>query len=560
VDLPQLLLDLHRYFSTLGAAEVRRLSNNNDKPLRMVKTMLHTLCKIYGYQVADTIAAIPELQGLQAQPMIAMYADINLKSLAEIGMIAAREGAEDSIAGPPTPSSSVTGAAVAPPQALNMSGESHTYRDPAAIAPATATDVATVSEPRAQAAAPVLSHPSSRIASGVAGAHSSMSAEQSASNSSSRALGLASVPSDGQISMPTQPSAPQATHSHFSDAGSIASGSIKRAASSASGVPAAAVAANSTASAMSGGLSGGINDHSGRVSSASGGINSASGGINAQVQSGHIGTQPGAVHAASGSLGGRGDALSGPMKQSTSSGGVSGGIISEPGGNTSQAHSGSITAVPGGIQAQAARTSAASGVGNPFTSDGAHSASSGSLNAASGGIKAASGQLSGRRSSASGLPEAGDRIRRPSGDVSAPPSSISGDTSQVPAVDTIMGGAGVAQLNDSSSLARSLSAGVVRSNSGAMSNAANSGPLSARSGQPDTHRSGGADSDEEEEDPGSHPDHFLSRIARRVESGSGEQPQPLQSSNTVNTSPGRHNTIGPTMPEDLREKVCWINY
>jgi hypothetical protein len=109
VELPTLLLDLHRYFSTLGAAEVRRLSNNNDKPLRMVKTMLHTLCKLYGYRIADILASLPELRNLPAQPMIAMYADINLKSLAEIGMIPAREG--DAPAGPPTPSASTVAAA-----------------------------------------------------------------------------------------------------------------------------------------------------------------------------------------------------------------------------------------------------------------------------------------------------------------------------------------------------------------------------------------------------------------------------------------------------------------
>lgn len=403
VDLPTLLLDLHRYFSSLGASEVRRLSNNNDKPLRMVKTMLHTLCKIYGYRIADIITTLPELRDLQTQPMIAMYADINLKSLAEIGMIAPRDADE---AGPPTPSGAATAVPTAPPPALSSPSAAPALSSPSsAVAPGTpgagaspAGD-ADVIEPQVpplishsshsasglDAAAP--GHPTGAVyepqAPGVAAVNSSMSAERTASASaasslSSHALGLAGATSDGQQSLPTQTVALQTTRGQLSESGSAASGSFKRSVSSTAGAAAAVAAAttvaNGTGSVMSGG---------------------------------------------------------------------------------------------------------------------------------SGGV----------------------------------PSSGSG------------------------SLAKSGSAGLVQSNS-AMSGGANSGQLSARSTQPDTNRSGGADSDEgdpEEDDPAAHPDHFLSRIARRVESGGGEQPQPLQSSNTVNTSPGRHHTIGPTMPEDLREKVCYIS-
>lgn len=360
VDLPALLLDLHGYFSTLGASEVRRLSNNNDKPLRMVKTMLHTLCKIYGYKVADVISSL-NLRDSQTgqQPMIAMYADINLKSLAEIGMIVPRDAADDGVAGPPTPSGSATHAA-----------------NPAAPAAPSGTSPTRVTDPAAPQAPPLHN---------AAAVNGSMPAEPSAPGLSSHALGLATTASDGQHALPTQPPGQHAARSHLSESGSAAPESLNRSASTTGAAIAGAPAINGTASAMSG---------------VSGGISAPSGGISAH-------------------------------------------------------------------------------------------------------------------------------------------SSIAGT-----AVDTVGSGSG--------SLASST--GLAQPNNG-MSGGVHSGQLSARSTQSDTHRSGGEDSDDEEDDPGSHPDHFLSRIARRVESGGGEQPQPLKSSQTVNTSPGRHNAIGPTMPEDLREKV-----
>jgi len=90
--LDEVLLSLHNYFATLGSVEVRRLSAENDKPLRMVKTVLHTLCKIFGYRVTHTLDEIPEIRSLgtgSSSAMIVMYADINLRSLVDLGMIAA---------------------------------------------------------------------------------------------------------------------------------------------------------------------------------------------------------------------------------------------------------------------------------------------------------------------------------------------------------------------------------------------------------------------------------------------------------------------------------------
>eukprot|EP00892_Ulva_mutabilis_P001542 jgi/Ulvmu1/11389/UM075_0051.1 len=106
--LDEVLLSLHNYFATLGSVEVRRLSQENDKPLRMVKTVLHTLCKIYGYRVTRTLEEMPDIRSLNGQAMIVMYAEINLRSLVDLGMIAAAPSAaaspESVAARPATPS------------------------------------------------------------------------------------------------------------------------------------------------------------------------------------------------------------------------------------------------------------------------------------------------------------------------------------------------------------------------------------------------------------------------------------------------------------------------
>ena len=46
VDLDELLLSIHDFFMGLGVDEIRRRGADDDKPLRMVKTILHELCKI----------------------------------------------------------------------------------------------------------------------------------------------------------------------------------------------------------------------------------------------------------------------------------------------------------------------------------------------------------------------------------------------------------------------------------------------------------------------------------------------------------------------------------
>ena len=43
----------------LGADEVRRRSQLEDKPLRMVKTLLHELCKLRGHAIYEDVDNMP---------------------------------------------------------------------------------------------------------------------------------------------------------------------------------------------------------------------------------------------------------------------------------------------------------------------------------------------------------------------------------------------------------------------------------------------------------------------------------------------------------------------
>lgn len=45
LDTTQLLWDIHTYFSSLGMDEIHRRSKEDDKPLKMVKTILHEVCR-----------------------------------------------------------------------------------------------------------------------------------------------------------------------------------------------------------------------------------------------------------------------------------------------------------------------------------------------------------------------------------------------------------------------------------------------------------------------------------------------------------------------------------
>lgn len=86
IDISFLLLCLHDYFMFLGVEEIRKRSAAEDKPLRMVKTILHQICKVTGYNVYQYTSGIPGRHS-QPQPIIFRYIDINLKMLKEMNQL-----------------------------------------------------------------------------------------------------------------------------------------------------------------------------------------------------------------------------------------------------------------------------------------------------------------------------------------------------------------------------------------------------------------------------------------------------------------------------------------
>lgn len=86
IDISFLLLCLHDYFMFLGVEEIRKRSAAEDKPLRMVKTILHQICKLTGYNVYQYTSGIPGRHS-QPQPIIFRYIDINLKMLKEMNQL-----------------------------------------------------------------------------------------------------------------------------------------------------------------------------------------------------------------------------------------------------------------------------------------------------------------------------------------------------------------------------------------------------------------------------------------------------------------------------------------
>lgn len=50
------MLSIHSFFESLGADDIRRRGAREDKPLRMVKTILHELCKSKGQDIYTYVA------------------------------------------------------------------------------------------------------------------------------------------------------------------------------------------------------------------------------------------------------------------------------------------------------------------------------------------------------------------------------------------------------------------------------------------------------------------------------------------------------------------------
>jgi len=97
VDMSALLLNIHDFFMFLGVDEIRRRSSADDKPLRMVKTVLHELCKMVGHGIYVHAAGIPGRKA-DPQPIIFAYISLNLSSLEQSGLIAPATGEEQQLA------------------------------------------------------------------------------------------------------------------------------------------------------------------------------------------------------------------------------------------------------------------------------------------------------------------------------------------------------------------------------------------------------------------------------------------------------------------------------
>ncbi|KAF3432700.1 hypothetical protein FNV43_RR23802 [Rhamnella rubrinervis] len=85
VDLDRILQSIHLYLQDLGMEEIRRRAGADDKPLRMVKTVLHELVKLRGAAIKGHLSMVPI--DMKPQPIILAYIDLNLETLAAARML-----------------------------------------------------------------------------------------------------------------------------------------------------------------------------------------------------------------------------------------------------------------------------------------------------------------------------------------------------------------------------------------------------------------------------------------------------------------------------------------
>ncbi|KAI8000506.1 Protein MOR1 [Camellia lanceoleosa] len=85
VDLDRILQSIHVYLQELGMEEIRRRAGADDKPLRMVKTVLHELVKLRGTAIKGHLSMVPI--DMEPQPIILAYVDLNLQTLAAARML-----------------------------------------------------------------------------------------------------------------------------------------------------------------------------------------------------------------------------------------------------------------------------------------------------------------------------------------------------------------------------------------------------------------------------------------------------------------------------------------
>jgi hypothetical protein len=86
VDVSMLLFNIHSFFMSLGVDEIRRRPLD-DKPLRMVKSILLQLCKLLGYSIYGYMEGIPG-RFSRSQTIIYAYVKMNLQTLEKSGAIA----------------------------------------------------------------------------------------------------------------------------------------------------------------------------------------------------------------------------------------------------------------------------------------------------------------------------------------------------------------------------------------------------------------------------------------------------------------------------------------
>ncbi|CAN6462652.1 unnamed protein product [Victoria cruziana] len=85
VDLDRILQSIHVYLQELGMEEIRKRAGADDKPLRMVKTVLHELVKLRGTAIKGHLSMVPI--DMEPQPIILAYIDLNLQTLAAARML-----------------------------------------------------------------------------------------------------------------------------------------------------------------------------------------------------------------------------------------------------------------------------------------------------------------------------------------------------------------------------------------------------------------------------------------------------------------------------------------
>ncbi|KAL0039701.1 hypothetical protein WJX77_005628 [Trebouxia sp. C0004] len=128
LDLEMLLMSIHDYFMGLGVDEIRRRGADDDKPLRMVKTILHELCKLKGLVIKEHMCDIP--QNCDPAPIIRIYVDLNLQTLHKAGVISGTvpmpAGTPQEAALPPATS----GVQVADRDASSSQGHMHSSGSP----------------------------------------------------------------------------------------------------------------------------------------------------------------------------------------------------------------------------------------------------------------------------------------------------------------------------------------------------------------------------------------------------------------------------------------------